>query len=281
MPPLTIAVHGGAGAARRGLNDDSEAGLAAALEHGRQVLAQGGTAIEAVVAAVVMLEDDPTFNAGTGSVLNAAGEVEMDAGVMDGTTLDVGAVAAVQGVRNPIRLAAHVLRTPQILFAKDDAQRLADAASVARVSRAALITERRRKQWEAARPSGGDTVGAVAMDKDGNLAAATSTGGMLNKPKGRIGDSPLPGCGYYADSKWGACSATGWGESIARMVLSRRAVENIERGMPAQEAAEQAIDEMKRIPGGEAGVILIDRQGIVGVMYNTPHMAHAWWSEIE
>lgn len=276
--PLAIAVHGGAGAERAGLQGESQAGLVRAVRRGREILEGGGSAIDAVVAAVAVLEDDPSFNAGTGSVLNAAGEVEMDAGVMDGATLGIGAVAAVQGIRNPIRLAAHVLRTPQILFAKDDALRLAAAAGLPLVDPAELITERRRKQWEAReRPSGGGTVGAVAMDKDGRLAAATSTGGMLNKPKGRIGDSPLPGCGYYADSQSGACSATGWGESIARLVLSRRAVEHLERGWAAPEAAKQAIVDLERIPGGEGGIILIDRLGRVGAAFNTAHMAHAWW----
>ena len=288
---LAIAVHGGAGDIPDSLRPDHEAGIKQALEAGKNVLKQGGTALDAAIAAVVVLEDLPAFNAGYGSVLNAKGQIEMDAGLMEGTTLEIGAVAAIQNVKNPILAAYAVLATPHILFAKDDALRVAEHAGIEPIDGDMLITQRRRDQWNSGDmdfkvDSGlvddtiADTVGAVALDADGNIAAATSTGGMSGKPLGRIGDSPLPGGGFYADSEVGGCSTTGWGETIARVLLARRAVEGLERGLSSQQAAEQAVAFLgRRIDGGEGGLILIAKDGSIGAAFNSNRMTHAYWSD--
>ncbi len=287
--PLAIAVHGGAGNIPDSLRAEHAAGIEAALDAGQQVLQQGGSALEAVIAATQVLEALPAFNAGYGSVLNANGEVETDAGLMDGRTLDIGAVAAVQGVRYPIRAAEAVLHTPHVLFAKGDAVQIASAAGVELCDPASLITPRRLEDWrtgnndfkvDSGLASGpADTVGAVALDSQGNLAAATSTGGMSGKPPGRIGDSPLPGGGFYADNSAGACSTTGWGETIARVLMARRAIEGLELGLTAQEAAARAVRLLgARIDGGEGGLILVAPDGQVAASFNSDRMTHAWWS---
>lgn len=289
--PLAIIVHGGTGSIPESLRPAHAEGIAQALEAGIQALQSGASALDAVIAATVVLENLPAFNAGYGSVLNRAGFIEMDAGIMDGTSLDVGAVAAVRGIRNPILAARHVLATPQILFAKDDGERIAREARLQFVDPDTLITPRRREQWQANAPqrvdSGlesetvADTVGAVALDAHGNMAAATSTGGMYNKPVGRIGDSPLPGGGFYADSRAGACSTTGWGETIARVLLARRAIEGVELGLDPQQAAERAVAFLiDRIPNGEGGLILLTPDGRIGATTSAERMTHASWSDI-
>jgi L-asparaginase / beta-aspartyl-peptidase len=294
--PLAIIVHGGAGDIPESLRPVHAAGIEAALEAGKRVLLGGGSALEAVIAATVVLEDLPAFNAGYGSVLNRAGQIEMDAGLMDGGSLDIGAVAAVQGIKNPIRAAQAVLATPHILFAKSDAERVAREAGVEFVAGESLVTSRRREQWQsgdmdfkvdsgqagAETESISDTVGAVACDGAGNVAAATSTGGMSGKPLGRVGDSPLPGGGFYADNQSGACSTTGWGESIARVLLARRAVEGLELGLDPQAAAERAVKALgERIADGEGGLILVGADGRIGAAFNSQRMTHAHWSDAE
>lgn len=292
--PLAIIVHGGAGDIPESLRPDHAAGIEAALEAGKRVLLDGGSALEAVIAATVVLEDLPAFNAGYGSVLNCSGQIEMDAGLMDGGSLDIGAVAAIRNVKNPILAARAVLATPHILFAKGDAEQVAREAGVEFVAEGTLVTPRRCEQWEtgdmdfkvdSGQPveeteSISDTVGAVALDAAGNVAAATSTGGMSGKPHGRIGDSPLPGGGFYADNQAGACSTTGWGESIARVLLARRAVEGIELGLDPQAAAERAVKALgERIPTGEGGLILVGADGRIGAAFNSQRMTHAFWSD--
>ncbi|GIV97272.1 MAG: peptidase T [Herpetosiphonaceae bacterium] len=300
--PRAIAVHGGAGNIPESLRPEHNEGIRLAREAGRRVLLEGGSALDAVIAAVIVLEDLPAFNAGYGAVLNAEGYIELDAGLMDGSTLDIGAVAAVQGIRNPILLCRYVLTGPHILFAKEDAARLAAAAGIEQVDPRSLITPRRLEQWLAGQrslrvdsgaPSSplsaqgethppADTVGAVALDAAGNLAAATSTGGINGKAPGRIGDSPLPGGGFYADNLVGACSTTGWGESLARTLTARRAIEGLERGLTPAQAARAAIDLLgQRIAGGEGGLILLDRHGRFGAAFNSQRMTHAWWSEVD
>ena len=290
--PLALAVHGGAGSIPDSLRAEHAAGIEAALDAGVKILQAGGSALDAAIAATMVLEELPAFNAGYGSVLNRDGYVEMDAGIMDGSTLDVGAVAAIQGVRYPIQAAHAVLLSPHILFAKDDAARMAREAALEFVEPEALITPRRREQWQAGNTdfkvdsglaSGpADTVGAVALDGQGMIVAATSTGGMSGKPVGRIGDSPIPGGGFYADNMSGGCSTTGWGETIARILLARRAVEGLEVGLIPQEAAARAVRILgDRIDGGEGGLILISKNGQVGAAYNSQRMTHAWWSSLD
>lgn len=284
MSRPVLVVHGGAGRIRPEGRPKRAEGLKRALDAGWQILQSGGPALEAVVAAVKVLEDDPVFNAGRGSSLTRDGTVEMDAGVMDGRTLAVGAVAAVSRVANPVVLALEVLRhSPHILLVGAGAEAFAAARGLPLVHPETLITEERRRALAArlAHAGAGDTVGAVALDAHGHLAAATSTGGILAKWPGRVGDSPLVGCGFYAEDGVGACSTTGLGEAIARALLAYRAVSGLNRVASPQEAAEQALAWMKAHTGGEAGLILLTPDGQVGVAWNTQAMSYAWRLEGE
>ena len=222
----------------------------------------GGSALDAVQAAVVALEDEPLFNAGRGAVLNAAGEAEHDAAVMDGDGPRAGGVAAIRGVRNPIVLARAVMdRTPHVLMAGSGAEALADREGVERVDPEWHVTERRRQQW-----GGRDTVGAVAIDAAGHLAAATSTGGVWDKLPGRIGDSPIPGAGLYADDSTCAVSATGTGEAILRAVASHRVAALVEfGGLPLDEAVARCMREVR----DEVGLIAVDPTGATAMDFNT------------
>jgi len=286
--PTAILVHGGAGA----IFPDDRAhacarGCLEAARAGHRILAAGGTAIDAAVAACVALEDDPSFNAGTGSTLNADGEVEMDACLMDGASLRAGAVAALSGVRNPILVARLVMeRSSHVLLAGDGAARFARAHGVAPWPSALLVTERALERWRKEREGGScaaaepwqptpGTVGAVALDARGHVAAATSTGGILCKLPGRVGDSPIPGAGTYADDGAGAVSATGHGEAILRVVLAKHVTDRLAAGMTAQAAAESGVRELARV-GGEGGVIVVDRHGGLGMATNAPRMSRAW-----
>lgn len=282
-----IAVHGGAGRIPEELRPEHGEGIRIALQAGRQVLTQEGSAVEAVMAAVVVLEDLPAFNAGYGAALNSEGYVELDAGLMEGRALEIGAVAAIRDVQNPIRVCRAILQAPQIFFSGADASRVAREAGIESVDPDSLISPRRLKQRQSgasipALDSGlaADTVGAVALDEKGDVASATSTGGMNDKPPGRVGDSPLPGCGYYADNKWGACSTTGWGEGLARILAARRAIEGLERGLSPSQAARMTVDLLEeRVSEGEGGLILLDCQGCFGAYFNSPTMSYGWWSE--
>jgi len=280
---IAIAVHGGAGPLTP---DDqpgpSERGCLLAARAGHVLLRSGASALDAVVEAVAILEDDPLFNAGTGSVLNEDGEVEMDASVMEGEQLRAGAVAMVRTVKNPIRLARAVMeRTPHLFLAGSGAGALAREVGLQEQDPRAFVVPRMAARWEQERvrrqalPPAPGTVGAVAVDQKGHVAAATSTGGTSYKKRGRIGDSPLIGCGTYADDRTGAASATGHGESIIRVVLSKAACDAIEGGVSAQRAAEAAIARLERV-GGKAGLILIDRAGGIGLACNTERMTRAW-----
>ncbi len=281
-----LVVHGGAGRIPKASRPERVEGLARALDAGWDVLARGGSALDAVVAAVAALEDHPLFNAGRGSSLTRAGTVEMDAGLMDGEALNVGAVAHVQRVANPIRLAHEVLlHSPHVLLVGEGAEAFAQARGIPLTSPEHLITERVRQALaryleRRQQPPVSDTVGAVARDARGHLAAGTSTGGMLGKPPGRVGDVPLVGCGFYADDGLGACSATGWGESIARALLSYRAVAGLGKHPPAR-AAVQALDYMTQRVGGHAGLILLDREGHIAARWNTEHMSWGYRTQEE
>lgn len=289
----SLIVHGGAW----DIPDDEvaahQAGCRRALDAGWQVLAQGGAALDAVEAAVRVLEDDPTFDAGTGSVLNADGIVELDAAVMDGQTLRSGAVAAVQRVSAPITLARRVLESHVILLVGQGAERFAQQTGVPLCEPLDLVVERERQRWEQLRARGdvrtqdafsgqarlsapSDTVGAVALDRYGRLAAGTSTGGTAYKLPGRVGDSPLIGCGLYADDQTGGCSSTGWGESIIKVLLAKSATDFIGQGDDPMTAARRAIDLLASRVQGYGGCILLDGQGRVGFAFNTPRMAYAF-----
>ncbi len=283
-PEWTLLIHGGAGVMRRHevtpeMDTAFRAGLDDALEAGAKVLAGGGQALDAVQAAVLVLEDNPNFNAGRGAVLTREGVAELDAAIMDGRDRRAGAVAQVRTVKNPIRAARHVMElSGRVMFAGPDVDEMAAQAGLEIVPPDYFITPRR--QGELKRAMAGDvlpmdrygTVGAVAMDAQGNLAAATSTGGMNAKPPGRVGDSPIIGAGTYAENKSCAVSATGDGEyfiraSVARMICARVEMQK----MSAAEAAQATLDEVKAL-GGTGGVIVLSHDGSVALAMNTEGM---------
>jgi len=277
MSPV-IVVHGGAGRFPERDQEEQGKGCRAAVLEGWRCLLRGGSALDAVEEAVVFLEDHPLFNAGKGSVCNAEGEVEMDASLMAGRTLEAGAVGAVRAIRNPIRLARRILEDGRhILLVGEGARRFASEVGVATCAPEELVTERQRARWEAWQGGAAGTVGAVAMDGTGGVAAATSTGGLIGKRPGRVGDSALIGSGTYADASLGAASATGNGEAIMRVVLTKTAVELLRAGRHPVEAARAAIGILER--WGEGGIILIDRQGRVGHAHNTPFMSAAFMDQ--
>lgn len=269
-----IVVHGGAGLVSAERHARLRQGVRIAAEAGNVVLDAGGSALDAVTAAVQVLEDDPEFNAGTGAALTRDATVETDAAVMDGDTCRVGAVAAVPDLANPVLLARAVLDSGEhVLLSGPSAWRFATEVGIARAAPGSLITDRARQRLQEAivgvraRPSGsavsmlcereGGTVGAVARDRRGRLAAATSTGGIVHKRPGRIGDSPIPGAGTWADRDI-AVSATGDGEAILRVALARTIAAYTATGLLPREAATAALAELRRITGGTAGVIVLD-----------------------
>jgi len=283
--PFRVIVHGGAGKIPEDKAPLYAEGVMKAVNIGLEILRGGGSALDAVVEAVAYMEDDPTFNAGRGSVLNSKGFIEMDAIVIDGSSLSMGAVAAVRRVKNPVRLARAVMeRTDHNMFAGEWADRLAEVMGIELADPSYFLTERRKREWEEMRagkvnPSKEfmySTVGAVAIDEDGNLAAATSTGGTPLKMPGRVGDTPLVGSGAYADNTLGGASATGLGESIMRVVLSKTALDLVSQATDPASAAKRAIEIMEKRVGGGAGLILIDSRGNVGLAYNTPTMSFAF-----
>ena len=279
-----IAVHGGAfdiAPSEQGLHRD---GCIEAARAGWAVLEAGGRALDAVEAAVRVLEGSGIFGAGRGSSLNEDGIIELDAGVMDGTALEVGSVAAVQGVLHPISLARRVLESPLAVVVGPGATRFAERAGVEKCDPAELISDRERARWEDRRRNpdpdwvrtmfGRDTVGAVALDRSGHVAAGTSTGGMPFKPSGRVGDSPFIGAGLYADDHLGAVSTTGHGEKIIPVLLAKTAADLMGSGLEPQGAAEQALTTLARVDG-RGGLIALDPSGRIGVAWNTPAMAFA------
>ncbi len=297
--PIAMIVHGGAWAIPDDQVEPHQHGCRTALTAGWAILSQGGSALDACEAAVRIMEDDPVFDAGVGSVLTSAGTVELDAALMDGRTLRYGAVAGLRHIRNPISLARKVLVGPGTMLVGEGAEAFAVAQGTPLIANAELIVERERRLWEqwratqttpaasnasaigesdrAAALAGHDTVGAIALDQHGNLIAANSTGGTPFKMPGRVGDTPMVGCGLYADASVGAAVCTGWGESIVRMALARRAVELLERGFAPQSAAEIAIRSLSRsVAGGSAGCILLTPTGQVGMAWNTRRMAYAY-----
>jgi beta-aspartyl-peptidase (threonine type) len=279
---IAIIVHGGAGnwalsTERR--NEALQACIAAA-ETGRAVLLRGGSALDAVEAAVNILEDCPVLDAGRGSYPNAEGDVEMDALIMDGRDLSMGAIAAIRRVRHPISLARRVmLDSGHNFLVGAGAEAFADNIDFPRCAIEDLLVDESYADALAApveTAALGDTVGAVALDLKGNLAAATSTGGTANKLPGRVGDSPLVGSGAYADNWTAAVSATGHGEDLMRVVISKRVCDFVGAGLSAQSACESAIRVLEERTGGEGGLIAVDARGQVGYAYNTGAMPHAY-----
>jgi len=266
---LRIVVHGGAGSLPAAERVAHFEGCAAAARIGAAVLQGGGSALDAVVAAVAALEDDPMFNAGTGAAVNRAGEVELDAAVMDGAALRYGGVAALPPFANPVRIARAVLDDGEhILLAGAGAAAFARERGFAPTTSPALARPRPRAST--------GTVGAVALDARGHLAAATSTGGTANKRAGRVGDSPLPGCGTYADDARCAVSCTGPGEAIARVLLARDVAERVAAGLAPEDAARAALAELAARTGSHAGLIALDRRGRFAALHTTPAMS---WAE--
>jgi beta-aspartyl-peptidase (threonine type) len=289
----SILVHGGAWATPDGELDDHRKGVHRASIIGFEVLLTGGSALDAVQKAVEFMESDETFNAGKGSVLNRNGEIQLDAAIMDGKSLNAGAVACVSGVVHPVALARAILeRSPHVMMVAEGAIEFAREQGLQLCDPGDLIVERERERYRSARKtsaagsteslgmdSPGDTVGAVACDSAGHVAAATSTGGALLKLPGRVGDSPLVGSGLYADDRRGAASSTGWGEGILRIVMAHRAVEIMASGVGPAEAAEQVVQALHTRTRGRGGIILVDSKGELGYAFNTPHMAYSYLYE--
>jgi beta-aspartyl-peptidase (threonine type) len=338
--PILI-VHGGAWAIPADAAEAHESGVRDALETGYKILALGGSALDAVEAAVTVLEDDPTFDAGRGSFLTSDGRVQLDALLMDGGRMKAGGVACVERLRNPIQAARLVLeKSPHVYFVGQGAEQFAHSHGMVLIHNAELVLDRERQRLAQAQArqaaglsdetfsgqladdkdpatactEGGfvsghdfsraetrqkdepgapgpshsgtgdsmtppsdfdshDTVGAVALDGHGNLAAATSTGGTLNKTPGRVGDSSLIGCGCYADNLAAAVSLTGWGEPIMKLVLGKWATDRVAAGSAPEIAAREAISYLFNRLGGHGGIILLGPDGRFGLAHNTPAMA--------
>jgi beta-aspartyl-peptidase (threonine type) len=302
-----LVVHGGAWAMPDDMVEAHIHGVRNALAAGWSVLARGGAALDAIEEAVVVMEDDETFDAGRGSFLNRDGRVQMDALIMDGATLRAGGVGCVERVRNPVRAARKILsESPHVYFVAEGAERFAEEHGVELCANDELVIAReveRLREYQAlqaktptsraqnAREMGHpdsapgsemfapeishDTVGAVALDRDGNIAAATSTGGTLNKAPGRLGDSSLIGCGCYADNLSAAVSTTGWGEPIMKLVLAKWTADRVLAGNLPEWAAQEAMNYLKQRLNGHGGIIVLNAAGQVGIAHNTPRMAWA------
>jgi len=275
-------------------------GVNNALAAGWRVLERGGSALDAVEEAVVIMEDDETFDAGRGSFLNRDGKVQLDALIMDGSTLRAGGVGCVEHLRNPVRAARKILsESPHVYFVGDGAENFAAEHGVPLCKNEDLVIPReierlRNYQSELAQRNetqdgndlfaasvddmtiSHDTVGAVALDANGNIAAATSTGGTLNKAPGRLGDSSLIGCGCYADNQSAAASTTGWGEPIMKLVLAKWTADRIAAGNLPEWSAKEAMNYLKQRVNGHGGIIVLDPQGHFGIAHNTPRMAWAY-----
>ncbi|XP_056148072.1 isoaspartyl peptidase/L-asparaginase [Lampris incognitus] len=285
MLPVVV-VHGGAGVVPRERSDVSCKGVQAAVRGGYTILREGGSALDAVVEAVTLLENNPAFNAGCGSVLNVKGDVEMDAMVMDGRTLASGAVSAVRNIANPTQLARLVMdKTSHVCLTAGGASEFARAMGIQEVPQESLITDYARMRWKKNLGPGANpvesqmgkmgTVGAVAVDAEGNAACATSTGGILNKMEGRVGDTACIGSGGYADNKVGAVSTTGHGEAIMKVTLARLILFHMEQGMSAAAASDAGLAYMLERVGGLAGVVTVDPQGHWAARFSSLQMVWA------
>lgn len=280
-PRWALAIHGGAGTIPKTLPDAEKQqylrSLGEALKVGQEVLRQGGTSLDAVEKVVRFLEDDPLFNAGRGAVYTHEGTHELDAAIMDGRTLACGSVAALKTVKNPISLARLVMeKSPHVFMVGEGAEKFADQVKVERVAQDYFHTPRRHEQWrEALRKEKDekdkDTVGAVALDVHGNLAAATSTGGMTNKRFGRLGDVPVIGAGTYANNRTCAISATGWGEEFIKHTVAHDISALMEyAGLTLRQAADRVIHQ--KLKPGDGGVIGVSRDGSIALVFNSEGM---------
>ena len=284
-----LVIHGGAWAMPDDMVEAHIHGVRKALAAGWRVLERGGSSLDAVEEAVVIMEDDETFDAGRGSFLNRDGKVQLDALIMDGSTLRAGGVGCVERLRNPVRAARKILsESPHVYFVGEGAERFAAEHGVPLCGNEELVIPRevaRLREYQAQAANGGndlfapaishDTVGAIALDRDGNIAAATSTGGTLNKAPGRLGDSSLIGCGCYADNLSAAASTTGWGEPIMKLVLAKWTADRISAGNLPEWAAQEAMNYLKQRLNGHGGIIVLDAKGHFGIAHNTPRMAWA------
>jgi beta-aspartyl-peptidase (threonine type) len=274
---IALALHGGAGVTRRDRRGAAhEEVLHAALETGHDILRNGGASLDAVTAAVVVLEDSPLFNAGRGACFNAKGEIEMDASIMDGATLAAGAVAAVRRTRNPVLAARAVMeKSPHVLLSGQAADDFAGQHGLALETVAYFHTEARLAALKKGLQRHHGTVGAVALDAQGNLAAATSTGGYTGKLAGRVGDSPIIGAGTYADNRTCAVSGTGWGEAFIRVALAHEVSSRMRHlNEPLHKAAQSALKQVHRI-GGDGGLVALDRRGNIAMPFNSEGMFRA------
>ncbi|MEJ2592462.1 MAG: isoaspartyl peptidase/L-asparaginase family protein [Candidatus Thiodiazotropha sp.] len=294
----SLMIHGGAGTLQH-IKDDKTAvryleSIRCVLEHGRDVLELGGSALQAVETCASLLEDDPVFNAGCGSVLNELGEAEMDAAIMDGRNLAAGAVAAVRRIANPIQLARYVMtECDHVMLIAEGAMRFAEQCGMELHPDSYFAVPDRVEELSLARsprlalpdrddsPGDGDqkfgTIGAVARDPNGNLAAATSTGGIANKRQGRVGDSPIVGAGVYADNETCAVSATGYGEEIMRSQIAKTIADfMLMQGLDGPQATRAGIEYFTRKVQGHGGVIVIDRAGNCASAMTTRKMIRGW-----
>lgn len=293
-----LVVHGGAWDIPDDMVDAHLNGVRGANAVGWRVLERGGSALDAVEEAVVVLENDETFDAGRGSFLNRDGKVQLDAFIMDGATLRGGGVGCVERLQNPVRAARKILSdSPHVYFVAEGAERFAAEHGIELCRNEDLVipreVERLREYQEQASKHGDgngndlftpamssdmlshDTVGVVALDREGNTAASTSTGGTLNKAPGRLGDSSLIGCGCYADNLSAAASTTGWGEPIMKLVLAKWAADRVESGSLPEWVAQEAMNYLKQRLNGHGGIIVLDAKGRIGIAHNTPRMAWA------
>jgi beta-aspartyl-peptidase (threonine type) len=284
-----LLVHGGAWAIPDEMVEAHLDGVGAAMAAGWSVLNKGGSALDAVEEAVVIMENDEAFDAGRGSFLNRDGKVQLDALIMDGATLHAGGVGCVEHIANPVRAARKVLgESPHVYFVAAGAERFAQEHGIPLCENEDLIIPREIERLRTLQSSttkteelfaptiSHDTVGAVALDSLGNIAAATSTGGTLNKAPGRLGDSSLIGCGCYADNQSAAVSTTGWGEPIMKLVLAKWAADRVASGNLPQWVAAEAMNYLKDRVNGHGGIILLDAAGRFGLAHNTPRMAWAY-----
>jgi len=284
-----LVVHGGAWAIPDDMVEAHLRGVRKALAAGWSVLERGGSALDAIEESVALMEDDDTFDAGRGSFLNRDGKVQLDALIMDGATLRAGGVGCVERLRNPVRAARKILsESPHVYFVGAGAEQFAAEHGVPLCRNEDLIIAReveRLREYQREEAGHGnelfaptishDTVGAVALDRQGNIAAATSTGGTLNKAPGRLGDSSLIGCGCYADNLSAAASTTGWGEPIMKLVLAKWTADRVAAGNLPEWAAQEAMNYLKQRLNGHGGIIVLNAQGQIGIAHNTPRMAWA------